>query len=175
MSNLISKDWLGFFLNIFWPKISLIFSFYRTKVKKNKLPSITGKEVIIVGTSPNVDINKLSNLKDSIFSIGLHRVHMFFHKTKWRPDLLFVGDELLLQKQGKEILTSQDKKTRTIVGSRFFVPFINNKLSYISLKDYDKVSIVPTNLHLDLDQQQYFYFSNNPALNLEETHMYRTI
>ena len=47
-------------------------------------------------------------------------------------------------------------------------------LSYISLKDYEQVSIVPTNLHLDLDQQQYLlragkYLSKNSKEIIEMT------
>lgn len=152
MNNLIRKDWAGIFFNIFWPKISLIFSVFRLSTNRYKLPTIIGKEAIIVGTSPNVDINKLNSIEESTISIGLHRVHSFYHKTNWRPDLLFIGDELLLRKQCKTILNNQDKKTRIVLGSRFFPTFIKKKISYIKLKDIGNKIFNNTNHVLNSDE-----------------------
>ena len=115
--------------------LSIAFSYYRVKFNNDKLPNLRGETVIIVGTSPNVDLNILNNLDDSMFSIGLHRVHGLYHQTKWRPNLLFIGDELLLRKQSKELLNKQENKTQIILGSRFFVPIKKNNVSYINIID----------------------------------------
>ena len=135
MNRLFQKNFLGIFLHTFWPMLSIAFSYYRVKFNNNKLPNLRGETVIIVGTSPNVDLNILNNLDDSMFSIGLHRVHGLYHQTKWRPNLLFIGDELLLRKQSKELLNKQENKTQIILGSRFFVPIKKNNVSYINIID----------------------------------------
>lgn len=154
MNDLFKKNWSEIFFYTFWSKISLIFSIIRLSRNKHKLPNINGKEVIIVGTSPNLDINKLNSIEDSTFSIGLHRVHDFYDKTNWRPDLLFIGDELLLRKHFKTILNRQDKKTRIVLGSRFFIPFNKNKTSYIKLEDIKNKII--SNKSLVLNSDKYF-------------------
>ena len=135
MNNFFTKDFAGIFFNTFWPILSTLFSFYRIKIKKNKLPKINVKEILIVGTSPNVDINILNAKSNKTFSIGLHRVHHFYDKTPWRPDLLFIGDELLFRKQSKALLGNQNTKTKIILASHFFVWSKNKNIYFIDVED----------------------------------------
>lgn len=162
MNDLFKKNWNEIFYNLFWKKISPIFSFIRLSRNSNKLPIIKGKEVVIVGTSPNLDISKLNSIEDSTISIGLHRVHDFYDKTNWRPNLLFIGDELLFRKKSKTLLNRQDKKTRIVLGSSFFVPFNKNKISYIKLEDIRNKILNNKNLVLN----SYKYFSGRSVVLL---------
>ena len=116
-----------------WPRINLLFSIYRRLLIFNELPKLFDKEVLLVGTSPQLDLNLLERHSES-FSIGLHRVHKIFHLTSWRPNVLFLGDEALLIQQGKEIISSQNINTVIVLGCGFWIPCGDWKNKFIYLK-----------------------------------------
>ena len=101
----------------------------------NKLPNINAKEVLLVGTSPQLDFDLLKMYSEN-FSIGLHRVHKIYPLTSWRPSVLFLGDEALIIQQGKEIIAAQDAKTIIATGRCFWIPLSiwRNKISYLKLR-----------------------------------------
>lgn len=123
------------FFYILWPRLSSLLTFHRRLYRKN-IPDISGKEVLLVGTSPQLDFDLL-NKNAEMFSIGLHRVHKIYHLTKWRPNILFLGDEALIIKHGKEIIEAQDANTLIFTGIKFWTPFLNKKhnFSFIRLRD----------------------------------------
>ena len=124
-----------FFFFIFWPRLKNVLTLYR-KLFLNKIPCISGKNVLIVGTSPQLDFQLLSK-GDYDFSMGLHRIHKIFDLTFWRPNLLFLGDEALIIKHGKEIVDAQDPETLIVTGSTFWNPssINNNKTIFIKLRE----------------------------------------
>jgi hypothetical protein len=127
----------GVFFNLGWPILSPVLSALRSVITSDKLPELSGEEVLIVGTSPELDFDLLSNCR-SKYSIGLHRVHKIYPKTSWRPTMLFVGDELLIRNQASEIIGSQHRSTILVTGSRFFVPLTRFKRLFTFLKIEDK-------------------------------------
>lgn len=124
----------GVFFNLCWPPLSLFVSVMRRLLIKNKLPRLFNKEVLIVGTSPELDFDLLFSHR-KMFSIGLHRVHKIYSKTAWRPDVLILGDERLIHNYGNEIIACQSPKTVLATGSRFFIPFGNSQkaVTYINI------------------------------------------
>lgn len=126
----------GVFFNLCWPILSPLLSTLRRVAQNNRLPNLSGEEVLIVGTSPELDFDLLSN-RSTKYSIGLHRVHRIYAKTSWRPSLLFLGDELLIRNQAKEIISAQHEGTTLVMGSRFFLPRTRFKrqFSFICIED----------------------------------------
>jgi len=103
-----------------------------------------------------------AQVKDQVYSKdkkGPGWVRLLWNSLNASPDHMHIEVQSFMKKGFKEFLCAK--------ASNVF-------LSYISLKDYDKVSIVPTNLHLDLDQQQYLlragkYLSKNSKEIIEMT------
>ena len=125
----------GIFFRQVWPYISWLWAVFRSyRIDRGIEELIRGKHVLIVGTGTSLDYGLLA---DGGFdaSIGLHRVHHVYDSVSWRPDLLLIGDEALMRKQGAEICFSQEKDVVIGTGSRFWVPMelaFDPRLSFLN-------------------------------------------
>ena len=125
----------GIFFHQVWPYISWLWAVFRSnRIDRGIEELIRGKHVLIVGTGTSLDYGTLT---DGGFdaSIGLHRVHHVYDSVSWRPDLLLIGDEALMRKQGAEICLSQEKGIVIGTGSRFWLPMelaFDSRLSFLN-------------------------------------------
>ncbi len=152
----------GVFFNLCWPILSRLLSTLRRVAQNSRLPNLSGEEVLIVGTSPELDFDLLSNRRIK-YSIGLHRVHRIYPKTSWRPSLLFIGDELLMRNQANEIISAQHESTTLVLGSRFFLPLMRFKRLFSFIDIEEKRNLVLNHIE-DLPADNTYYSGRSVVL-----------
>lgn len=118
---MISLD--GICKYLLWPYVSVLFDLKR-RIDSGLAVQFHEKSVLIVGTSPQLDFSLIEG-NDFDVSIGLHRLHMIYDQTNFRPDILFLGDQALIFNIGSELTSSQDPKTQIVCSSKFWLPYSN--------------------------------------------------